>query len=805
MNRAFAWKNILRIKPGSRVFGQSILEERMEKMGKRTGKRFICLLVAIMILLTAGCGKQDGTGSPKGEGRGKGSDGQQAAVGMYVETETDLPVQMDDIAGIYKIPEGKLVVIDRQGELLVSEDNGVTWESSSRQWMKERAASSYIMDIKMDSKGVLGIIYAENGEEGLDMQESATPSVLKCVLLLPDETVIPVRFSKPEDARCIDRFWISDTDRYFVSTVEGDIYEVKEDGSSEWYLSTQGSPQIIQFQGNLMMIDGYDFKGPLLYDMEKEEYVEDGILTDFVHENYENRGFNGNGWHSLYLIPGEEDVVYLAGKEGMYRHVIGGTVMEQMIDGRLSRLGNPQYGIVGMVFLETGDFLAVSKDGKLIRFTYDPDKEAVFQEVLKVYSLEKNSDIYAAVSFYQIQNPNVFVEYEVGLEEGGAVTKEDAIKKLNTQIMAGEGPDILVLDGLPLDSYMKKGILCELDGFVEDLGQEKAFENLLRAFQTGGNIYAIPGQVKFPVMLGREKDIAKMTGLSSVADGIEQMRLDAPGKDLIGLCSEKAVMRLFAIISSQEWKKNDEIDRNAVAEFLIRTKRIYEAQMNGMEGESLERLRQSNEYYVQSEGENWMYDLMHYGYFMDYVAGYSNAFIGISGSPDSYMELTSISKANGLEDTVLVPMEGEEGRVFIPEMVLGISAATAKKELAEDFLEMFFGKENQCRLSGYAVNREAFIEAFSPKVEEVGENGEYRKFGVIDEGGREIWLDIFIPADEEIAAVTEWMETAKIPYMEDTVFEECIFEEGSLFILGGRGIEETLDIIEKRLAIYIAE
>ena len=209
-----------------------------------------------MILLTAGCGKQDGTESPKGEGRGKGSDGQQAAVGMYVETETDLPVQMDDIAGIYKIPEGKLVVIDRQGELLVSEDNGVTWESSSRQWMKERAASSYIMDIKMDSKGVLGIIYAENGEEGLDMQEPATPSVLKCVLLLPDETVIPVRFSKPEDARCIDRFWISDTDRYFVSTVEGDIYEVKEDGSSEWYLSTQGSSQIIQFQGNLMMIDG---------------------------------------------------------------------------------------------------------------------------------------------------------------------------------------------------------------------------------------------------------------------------------------------------------------------------------------------------------------------------------------------------------------------------------------------------------------------------------------------------------------------------------------------------------------------
>ena len=55
----------------------------------------------------------------------------------------------------------------------------------------------------MDSKGVLGIIYAENGEEGLDMQESATPSVLKCVLLLPDETVISVRFSHPLPATAL--------------------------------------------------------------------------------------------------------------------------------------------------------------------------------------------------------------------------------------------------------------------------------------------------------------------------------------------------------------------------------------------------------------------------------------------------------------------------------------------------------------------------------------------------------------------------------------------------------------------------
>ena len=50
-----------------------------------------------------------------------------------------------------------------------------------------------------------------------------------------------------------------------------------------------------------------------------------------------------------------------------------------------------------------------------------------------------------------------------------------------------------------------------------------------------------------------------------------------------------------------------------------------------------------------------------------------------------------------------------------------------------------------------------------------------------------------------------WMETAGIPYLEDTVFEECVFEEGSRFLLGEQGIGETLDAVGKRLAVYLAE
>lgn len=766
----------------------------MEQMRIRTEKKLIFFVFMAVILFTTGCTKQNKEADDGGD-----RDGQQTVMGRYMEKEAEISEQMEDIIGIYRMSDEKLAIVDRQGKFLLSEDNGTTWRSDYRKWMKEKADHAYIMDAKMDSKGIIGVIYAENGEN------DTTELSLKCALLLPDETVIYVQFPADGLEEHVDRFWISDTGRYFVTTMEGKIYEVQEDGSSELYLMIEGSPQAVQFQGKLMFIDGYDLKAPLLYDMEKETYVEDEVLEEFVGEKYADRGFNGAGWQNMCLFPGEEGVIYLAGQNGLHRHVIGGNAMEQIINGRLSRLGSPQYGIIGMVFLDEGEFLAVSDAGRLINFTYDPNKEAVPQERLKIYSLEKNVDMYAAVSFYQIHNPDVFVEYEIGMEEGEAVTKEDAVKKLNARILAGEGPDILMLDGLPADSYMEKGLLCDLNDFANSLGQEM-FENMFNVFEKEGKIYAIPGQVRFPVMIGEEDDVAGIEGLCELADQVERMRKELPDKDLIGLGSEKALMKICSLIFSQNWRNADgQLNTNAIEEYLIQTKRIYEAQMDGIDEKSLERLRQSNEYNIQYRGNDWIYDLNNYGFYMDYVAGYSNTYAGVSSSPRSYIDMVSVTKVKGFEDTSLVLMKGEEGSVFIPETILGINAATQKKELAQDFLRVFLGEENQCSLSGYAINRAAFAEAFIPEENKSGEVEGYGKVCIIYEDGREVSLDVSVLTAEEMSVVQEWMETAKIPYIEDRVFEECVFEEGSKFILGECEIEETLDAIERRLAIYMAE
>ena len=61
--------------------------------------------------------------------------------------------------------------------------------------------------------------------------------------------------------------------------------------------------------------------------------------------------------------------------------------------------------------------------------------------------------------------------YKVAMGQDAAGTEQDYIKALNTELLAGTGPDVLVLDGLPIASYIQKGVLAELG---EDNGRRRA-------------------------------------------------------------------------------------------------------------------------------------------------------------------------------------------------------------------------------------------------------------------------------------------------------------------------------------------
>ena len=120
-------------------------------------------------------------------------------------------------------------------------------------------------------------------------------------------------------------------------------------------------------------------------------------------------------------------------------------------------MGNPSYGMTGGVLLEDDLFLILYGNGELMRYTYDPNTPAVPEIQLRAYSLTENGLLRTAISTYQSAHPEVYIRYDIGISESGAATREDALKKLNTEIAAGTGPDFFLVDDMPMGSGGEEG------------------------------------------------------------------------------------------------------------------------------------------------------------------------------------------------------------------------------------------------------------------------------------------------------------------------------------------------------------
>ena len=796
-------------------------------------KRRISALLLVMIMLITcltGCGKTnagsnidsstgsingtDGTLSENGEGSSPDSQQEDGNIarGRYVEEVTDLS---DLIYGsgnrIYKLSDGRLVITDKYKQFLISDDNGITWKEDNSEWHTRMLdEGTYIMDIAVGADNTAAVIFNDDSSVGEEEEFVLNPRLL---VVRPDGSENLIDIPLTGDDSYPMNVGIADNGRIFVSALGGsNLYEVKDDGSSELFMTVQGDrPELMQFQGNLMFLDGLGYKHPLIYDIEKKEYVEDDVLADFIKENYpEGNVYTGSDSYQMYFFAGEDEVLYIAGKKGLHRHVIGGSAMEQIIDGSLCTFNNPAYDICGMIMLDNNEFLTMFSGGKLIRYVYDPDVATVPIYRLKVYSLEENDTIRQASSMFQSAYPDVAVEYEVGMEEGSSVTREDAIKSLNTRIMAGEGPDILILDDMPLDSYIEKGLLMDLSAVLGSLsGEDEIFTNIAQAMKKGDKIYAMPCEIQIPVLMGEEKYISQLKDLESIADVMEELRKENPGKDLLHICTEKGIMRYFAMSCVPAWTtEGGELDSKAIEEFLIQSKRIYDAQMDGLPAEKAESYKRVNEYWVGIIGkprDDSKY--LRTGSNATYYAGGSIQMeYAALNNAMAYDEMLSINRVKGYEESKWTVMNGQSSNVFCAQTLLGINAASKNAALAEDFIRLCLGKENQSNLfSGFAVNKAAFKEGFIVNENWLGEDGGYISTTIFTEDGIDSSFVIYQSNEEQIADLRKCVEAANTPYIEDTVLEYVVYDEGILYMQGVQSLEEAVDAIEKKISIYMAE
>lgn len=783
-------------------------------------KKIISLLLAAsMVFAMAGCGGDDvgtdeqganvnigdnseeiGNTEESGSKDGNTGDG-PTAMGRYVEEQIDVSEQATGATDLCVREDGKLVIVDRNVGMLVSEDQGTTWNTETPDWLADYQ-EHWISSMCMAPDGTVALTYYV-GDSNSDDPD------FRLVLILPDGTQVPVEADFPEDEMYFRQIVMGDDNRIFASSF-GAVYEVFRDGNAEKILTLDINPSWMWVKGNLLFIDNeWELdEAPIIYDLDKEEYVADEALTDFVGENYKDRIYNGTDYGAMYLLPGDDGTVYITGKKGIHRHVIGGNMMEQILDGNLSLLSNPDYWIIDMLQLEDNVFLGLFTGGKLIKFTYDPNVPAVPENMITIYSLREDANIRQAVSLYQVKHPDVFVSYQIGMGSGDAVTREDAIKKLNTEIMAGEGPDLIVVDELPFDSYVDKGMLVDLTDYLAQYSsKEPLFDNVIEAMKRDGKAYAAPATIAVPYIISGADGLENITDLPGLAEVVEKLREENPGQDLMAIGGERGLMKRFAATSEPGWITTEgTIDREILGEYLEQCKRIFEAQMEGLGEEvreqyehRMERISEFNG--VDAEETEWSINLE----MMSYIGKETKMMTGWIPSQYEYTQMISIDKNKEFENTKAVPMQGQCSQVFKPSTMLAVSAASRQPEAALEFMDAFLSADVQGVYDGLPINQNAYDIQFTPNPEYLGENGEYGSWVSSDADGNRVSFQSFWASDDEIADFKKKLSMVNTAYIPDMMLENAVFTQGISYMRGEQSMDETLDAIEKAVAIYMAE
>lgn len=792
----------------------------------------VCLMLAMLTGMLAGCGNggtassTDGSGTAAADGTankadtqggGNGGDGEDAgsepaAMGRYVETTVDISENTSRSLNITTLADGRLLILDDGAGQLISSDGGETWEAvpiPGIDNMKKFTQENYIHNMAAAPDGTVAVVYSKNG----DYEETGTFHPLLHVAK-PDGTVqtldtLPVQ---EEDNYVYNVYYSPEGELFATVTGTGVIYRVDvESGTLTKVLSLEWRTDLIQMQGDHMffLTSG---EGISIYDRKQEKWVEDSVLADFMQENYMGQYFTGGGF-TAYMAPGEDGALYIAGKGGMYRHVVGGSAMELIIDGALSSFSNPSMSLQGFTAYGENAFAALFS-GKVALYRYDPDVPTVPENMISVYSLQEQDAVRQAIAQFQVENPDIFVRYEVGLSGTDAKAREDAVKKLNTELMAGKGPDVIIMDGLPVKSYEEKGILKDLKPHIDSLtGDAVLLPNIVEAFNHGGSVYMMPVTFTVPMVIGREDVIEGITDYASLADAVDQVKAEHPGAKVCSFFSEEAAVRwLLPVAATAFIDESGNINREALSEYLSLTERMYTASLEGISDFAKESMGWQKENY---QAGGYAYDNFNsVGQdYDDFLLQDMELCMGMLKDISGYRSGLSLKYKEGFADVVMRSFDGMSEGVFEPAVLVGISAASVHQEQAERFFDVLMGIEVQSLLyDGFMTNQTALKDQMSPQwgvFKNAGYDADYGEPANSVSGswgdGREFSMDIYIPTKEEYQALYDLCCQVKTPYIADTVVESAVIECGAQYLRGYKSLEETVNNIVAKVEIYMAE
>ncbi len=351
---------------------------------------------------------------------------------------------------------------------------------------------------------------------------------------------------------------------------------------------------------------------------------------------------------------------------------------------------------------------------------------------------------------------------------------ETALTNMQNDITAGNVPDIVVVsNGFPWQNWSKKGIFTNLYPLMETDGEfskDDILDNVKTAMEIDGSLYVMPIGFAINTYMANANYAKDVEDLSPQNIMELESKLQ-PGSHVLSYEARPMLMQLM-IYSNMSYYVDyttgecnfDSEEFQAVLEW-IKTKPVeydYEAEGSIPEG--------------MQNGTILFHDV-----YVSNVTDYQFNRYLFGG------------------DVVCLGVNGKESNLFnLGDNAYAISEDCEHKEAAWQFVKMFWDKEYQTSDMFWSI----------PVTKEGYEHLLYsaqHMNGAHSYGWDDVEVDIVDATDEEIAEFKALVESATVPYLEDTMIRTIIEEETAPFFEGQKSAAEVSAIIQSRVEIYLKE
>ena len=622
--------------------------------------------------------------------------------------------------------------------------------------------------------------------------------------------------------------------------MSGNLSSFAVDAAGNLYVSDYNNIYVLDAEGNVQFkLDGSQYNGSLCRLNAQQvgvmwyNYTDDVNAADengqyFVPIDLETKDWGekvklpSNVWS---ILPGDDAYdFYYTYNNNIYGYAAKTDTKEKLVDWLACDVDTNNMS--GCAMLSDSRVAALMQDWSTDPTTYQlivlhrvDASEIKEKKVLTLACMYLDWNLRSMIVEYNKTND----EYRINVVDYSEYATDDdynaGVTKLTTEIISGSVPDIFLTSNLPIDKYAAKGVIADLNTFMDGgngLSRDYFVPQVMSALEKDGKLYELP--TSFSVQTAY--------ALSSIASQYDTWNVAAV-QDAMTQLQEGAT------VFSDGWTKN-----TALSNCLSRNLSAFVDWTTGkceFDSEAFQQLLAfCNSFPAEtSDGDGAIAYASSADIAVDDAMWESDATRITNGkqlmsttgmySFDSY-----IWNVYAIRDKITFtgyPTEDGSGSSFELQMPMAISSVTKYPDAAWDFVCSIIKKMNTIDENnyyyGFPISQAAFdaemtdIMTEQYQLDENGEQVDWDGDGEPDkairgsyetmENGETVYKDVYALTQEDIDQILGVINSTTSVYDYDQEILDIITDEVAAYFAGDKDVQTTASMIQSRVNLYVQE